>query len=316
MKLKTAILLSAFLFSLTNLHALTPKQEDAVLREFLWGEFTALPKNERPKIGVTLSAGGSRGFSHIGALEVLRVSGLPIDYMSGTSMGCIVGSLFAAGLPQDKLTAVATNPSLSSISKDLTLLGVVRYLFGNKLFSSQNFEDFISDKIGSVYFEDLNTPFSCVAADIKTGEKVVFASGPVALGVRASMNLPGIFEPVQYRQRYLVDGGVVDYMPVDVVKDMGADWVLALFALPDYSKEVPSTILGYILRTGDLRGAFLTQNSEKNANFLIASRVGDIDSLDPSQSLTAVEIGAKTTYGSLEDMKENLLLFSVPYVLK
>jgi hypothetical protein len=70
------------------------------------------------------------------------------------------------------------------------------------------------------------------------------------------------------------------------------------------------------LRTGDLRGAFLTQNSEKNANFLIASRVGDIDSLDPSQSLTAVEIGAKTTYGSLEDMKENLLLFSVAYVLK
>lgn len=286
------------------------------MREFLWGEFIALPKNERPKIGVTLSAGGTRGFSHIGAMEVLRVSGLPIDYMSGTSMGCIVGALFAAGLPQDKLTAVATNPSLSYISKDLTLLGVVRYLFGNKLFSSQHFEDFISDKIGSAYFEDLQTPFSCVAADIKTGEKVVFSSGPVSLGVRASMNLPGIFEPVQYRQRYLVDGGVVDYMPVDVVKDMGADWVLALFALPDYSKEVPSTILGYILRTGDLRGALLTQKSEENANFLIASRVGDIDSLDPSQSLTAVEIGAKTTYASLEDMKENLLLFSVAYVLK
>jgi len=296
--------------------ALTPQQEDTVLRDFMWSQFISMPKDKRPKIGVTLSAGGARGFSHIGALEVLRTSGLPIDYMSGTSMGCIVGSLYASGMPQDKLTQIAANPRLSYISKDLTLLGFFKYVFGNKLFSSQSFEDFISEQIGSASFKDLKIPFACVASDIKTGEKVVFNQGPVAIGVRASMNLPGIFEPVQYRQRYLVDGGVVDYLPVDVVKDMGADWVLAVFALPDYSKQVPTTILGYIVRSGDLRGAFLTENSERNANFLIASRVGEINTMDPSQSLTAVEIGAKAAYKSLDDMKENLLLFGVDYVFK
>ncbi len=296
--------------------ALTPKQEDAVLRDYLWEKFIALPKDSRPKIGVTFSAGGMRGFSHVGAIEVLSESGLPIDYMSGTSMGCIVGALFTAGVPTERMWQLAREPRLSYMSQDLTVLGVIRYAFANKLFSSQNFEDFIGQEVGGLYYEDLPIPFACVSADIKTGEKVVFNSGPLALGVRASMNLPGIFAPVEYRQRYLVDGGVVDYMPVDIVKEMGADWVLAIFALPDYSKTVPSTILGYIVRTGDIRGAFLTHNSEKDANFVIASRVGDITMTDLNQAVRAVEVGAKTTFKSLNPMKENLLLFSMDYVFE
>lgn len=316
MKFKILNIVLALLLFAPCAHALDQKAEDGILREFLWNEFINLPKEKRPKIGLTLSAGGMRGFSHVGAMEVLGASGLPIDYMSGTSMGCIVGSLFASGVPEERMWQLANNPKLSYISNDLTIIGVIRYIFGNHLFSSQKFQDFISEEIGGLYYEDLDIPFACVSADIKTGEKVVFDSGPIALGVRASMNLPGIFAPVEYRQRYLVDGGVVDYMPVDLVKEMGADWVLAVFALPDYSKTVPSTILGYIVRTGDIRGAFLTENSERNANFVIASRVGDIDFKDPAQAVRAVEIGAKTTYKALDAMKENLLLFSTDYVIK
>ena len=319
MKLKSLIfifLALSFLNPFAACGVIGDKKENDILREFLWQGFINLPNNKRPKIGVTLSAGSVRGFSHIGALEVIEASGLPIDYMSGTSMGCIVGSMFAAGVSEARMLDLATNPKLSYISKDLSVLGVIKYVFGNRLFSSENFQDFIDAEIGSVYYEDLAIPFACVSADIKTGEKVVFSSGPVALGVRASMNLPGIFAPMEYRQRYLVDGGVVDYMPVDLVKEMGADWVLAVFSLPDYSKSVPTTILGYIIRTGDLRGAFLTENSEKSANFLIESRVGDIHSFDPRQSLKAVEIGARSAYTSLDAMKDNLLLYSVDYVLK
>lgn len=309
---------AAFIFcgSFAFCGVIDDKKEDDILRDFLWREFINLPQGKRPKIGVTLSAGAVRGLSHIGAMEVIKSSGLPIDYMSGTSMGCIVGSLFAAGVSENRMLDIIANPKLSYLSTDLTFVGVLKYVFGNKLFSSEKFEDFINTEIGSVNYEELSIPFACVSADIKTGEKIVFDNGPVALGVRASMNLPGVFAPVEYRQRYLVDGGVVDYMPVDLVRDMGADWVLAVFSLADYSKKVPATILGYIMRTADLRGAFLTENSEKDANFLIESRVGDISAFDPRQAFTAVEIGAKSAYRSLNPMKENLLLYSVDYVFK
>lgn len=299
-----------------NSFALTGKEEEALVRDFLWHEFILLPKDKRPKIGITLSAGGLRGFSHVGAMEVLMESGLPVDYMTGTSMGCIVGALFSAGVSQERMHKLASDMPISALSSDLTLVGAIRYILSNRLFSSQKFQEFIDKEVGGAYYEDLAIPFACVSADIKTGEKIVFDSGPLARGVRASMNLPGIFAPVEYRQRYLVDGGVVDYMPVDIVREMGADWVLAIFALPDYSQNVPSTIMGYVLRTADLRGAYLTTNSEKSANFVIASRVGDIKATDIKETLKAVELGAKATIKDLASMQENLLLFSIDYVFK
>ena len=299
-----------------NSFALSAKEEDSIVRDFLWQEFVLLPKEKRPQIGVTLSAGGLRGFSHVGTMEVLMQSGLPIDYMSGTSMGCIVGALFSAGVSRERMRNLASDLPLSALSSDLNLIGALKFLLNDRLFSSEKFQKFIDSEIGGVYYEDLNIPFACVSADIKTGEKIVFDSGPVARGVRASMNLPGIFAPVEYRQRYLVDGGVVDYMPVDIVREMGADWVLAVFALPDYSQNVPSTIMGYVLRTADLRGAYLTANAEKNANFVIVSRVGDMKATDTKQTLKAVDIGAKATIKALDALKEDLLLFSVDYVFK
>ena len=296
--------------------ALTKKEEDIVVRDFFWANFINLPADKRPKTGITLSAGGMRGFSHVGTLEVLRESGLPIDFMSGTSMGCIISAVYSAGMPFSRMRDLALNLDLSYISKDISTIGIIRYVLGNKLFSSENFEKFIDGEVGGLRFEDLSIPLACVSADIKTGERVVFDSGPMAPGVRASMNLPGIFEPVQYRQRYLVDGGVVDYMPVDLVREMGADWVLAVFALPDYARTLPSTILGYLVRTADIRGAKLAEASEKNANFLLGVRVGDLDFTKPDQATAAVEIGSRTTYEQLDAIKDNLLLFSADYVFK
>jgi NTE family protein len=296
--------------------ALTNKEEEHLLRDFLWRKFVSLPKEKRPKIGVTLSAGGMRGFSHIGVLEVLKENSVPIDYMSGTSMGCIVAAMYTAGVSFERMRELAAKPNLSYLSKDLSLIGVGRYVLGNRLFSSENFQDFISDEVGAVYYENLPIPLSCASMDIKTGERVIFDSGPVALGVRASMNLPGIFAPVEYRQRYLVDGGVVDYIPVDLTRAMGAEWVLAVLALPDYSKTVPTTILGYIVRTGDIRGALITENSEKNADFLLGVRVGDLNFYMRAQALKSVDIGAKTAYEEIDNIKNNLLLFGADYVFK
>ncbi|MDR0645625.1 MAG: patatin-like phospholipase family protein, partial [Elusimicrobiota bacterium] len=307
MKFRFLCLFSVFsIFCYSFAPALTNKEEEHLLRDFLWSKFVSLPKENRPKIGVTLSAGGIRGFSHIGVLEVLKENSVPIDYMSGASMGCIVSAMYSAGVSFERMRELAAKPNLSYLSKDLSLIGVMRYVFGNRLFSSKNFQDFISNEIGAVYYEDLAIPLTCASADIKTGERVIFDSGPVALGVRASMNLPGIFAPVEYRQRYLVDGGVVDYIPVDLAREMGAGWVLAVLALPDYSKTVPTTILGYIVRSGDIRGALITENSEKNADFLLGVRVGDLNFYMRNEAAKAVDLGAKTAYEEIDDIKNNL----------
>ena len=310
-----------FLFCLSfllgqNIFALSIKEEDAIFREFVWQEFTELPQNKRPKIGVTLSAGALRGVSHIGVMEVLSESRLPIDYMSGTSMGCIVGALYNSGIPLDHLQELVNNIKTSYISRDFNIGGILKYLFTEKLFSSEQFQEFIDKEVGSKNYEDLHIPFACVSADIKTGEKVVFDSGPLSLGVRASMNLPGVFEPVEYRQRLLVDGGVVDYMPVDLVKEMGADFTIAVYALPSFSTDVPSNILGYVLRMGDLRGAALTEGSEHEADFVILSRVGNIGSANRSQTPLALEIGASSAYQALPNIKEKLIMAGINYVFK
>jgi NTE family protein len=297
-------------------NALTSAQEDDIMRGFLWQRLMNMPKEQRPKIGLTLSAGGMRGFSHIGVLEVLEESGLRADYMSGTSMGCIVSALYISGVPFSRMRALAYNPDFTYLSRDISITGVFKYVLFNELFSSDSFQDFISEEVGGVYYENLPVPLACVSADIKTGEKVVFDNGPLALGVRASMNLPGIFAPVEYRQRYLVDGGVVDYMPVDLVRSMGAQWVLSIFALPDYSRTLPSTILGYIVRTADIRGALITENSEKSADFLLGVRVGDLDFSKPAQTIEAVEIGVRTVYGQLNAIKDNYILFSADYAFR
>ena len=311
---KFLLLTFLFCFLGQNIFALTLKEEDAILRDFAWQKFTQLPKDKRPKIGVTLSAGALRGASHIGVMEVLSEAGLPIDYMSGTSMGCIVGALYNSGLPLEHLQELVNNIDTSYISKDFNVGGILKYLFAEKLFSSEEFQEFIDKEVGSKNYEDLPIPFACVSADIKTGEKVVFDSGPLALGVRASMNLPGVFEPVEYRQRLLVDGGIVDYMPVDLVKKMGADFIIAVYALPSFAGTKPTNIMGYVLRIGDLRGAVLTEDSENQADFVILSRVGEIGSSDLSKTNLAIEIGASSAYRELPLLKEKLIINGVNYV--
>ena len=196
--------------------AIERETDDVILRHFLWDKFTALPKNERPKIGVALSAGGVRGFAHVGVLEALNNAQVPVDMISGTSMGSVVGSLYAAGLPTEKLWTIGEHMTMDKITSDFNVIGLFRLLFAKRLPTSSNLVNFFHEQVGDMRFEDMQIPFSCAAMDIKTGERVVFDSGPLAIAVRASMNLPGIFAPVQYRHRELVDGAVVDYLPVEI----------------------------------------------------------------------------------------------------
>lgn len=296
--------------------ALQVPTDDDILREFLWQRFISLPKDQRPKIGLALSAGGVRGFAHVGVLESLDNAGLPIDMISGTSMGSVVGALYAAGLPTSKLWEISTHMTMDSITPDYNAMGLLRFLFAKKLPSSSNLVNFFHEQLGDMQFEDMKIPFSCAAMDVKTGERVGFNSGPLAIAVRASMNLPGVFEPVEYRHRALVDGAVVDYLPVESVKLMGADYIIASVTPPDFYSKTPQSIAAYLLRIGDVRGAAMIEEAAQKANFVLTNRVLDIGTLELDKLHKAGEVGIQEATRNMEALQEDILLFALPYVLK
>ncbi len=296
--------------------ALTPSSDDTILREFMWQRFVALPKNERPQIGLALSAGGVRGFAHVGVLEVLDNAQVPIDYLAGTSMGSVVGGFYASGLPTDKLWELGNHIKLNTITPDLNAAGLLRFLFARKLPTSANLSKFFEKQLGDMQFEDMPIPFSCSAMDVKTGERVVFNSGPLAIAVRASMNLPGVFEPVEYRHRSLVDGAVVDYLPVESVQQMGADYIIASVTPFDFSSTTPTSILGYVNRVNDVRAAAMIEESARKANFVLTNRVLDTGTLELKKLHQAGEVGVKEAYSNLGALQEDILFHALPYVFK
>lgn len=290
--------------------------QDGILRSFLWDEFTQLPKEQRPRIGLALSAGGVRGFAHVGVLEVLHNAGVPIDLMSGTSMGAVVGSLYAAGLPVETLWEIGQHITIRTITPDFNVMGALRFIFQRKLPSSSNLQNFFHEHVGNMQFEDMPIPFATAAMDIKTGEQVVFDSGPLDIAVRASMNLPGVFEPVQYRHRYLVDGAVVNYLPVDLVKNKGADYIIASVTPLDFASQTPQSIPAYLMRVGDVRGAAMIQESAEKSNFVIENRVLNAATLELNKLPAAGEVGIRSANKSLGALQEDLLLFSIDDIIK
>lgn len=315
---KLSALLSSFLFLAFSapVSALPNVTEDGILREFLWDEFISLPQTDRPKVGLALSAGGVRGFAHVGVLEVLHNAGVPIDVMAGTSMGAVVGSLYAAGLPTSQLWDISQHMTMDKITPDFNLMGLLKFLFLQKLPSSKNLQTFFNQQIGHMRFEDLAIPFATAAMDVKTGEQVVFDSGPVDIAVRASMNLPGIFDPVEYRHRYLVDGAVVNYLPVNLVQNKGADYVIASVTPPDFYSQAPQTVAAYLLRVGDVRGAAMIEESAQKANFVIQNRVLNINTLELDKLHEAGEVGIRSAGRNLEALQEDLILFAIDDVVK
>ena len=309
-------LLGLLCVAVCPVYAIHTPTEDDILRSFLWEEFTALPEHKRPQVGLSLSAGGVRGFAHVGVLEVLHNANVPIDVMSGTSMGAVVGSLYAAGLPIDKLWEISSHIKMKTITPDFNVMGFFRLLFLNRLPRSTNLQNFFQQQVGHLNFEDMKIPFATAAMDIKTGEMVVFDSGPLDIAVRSSMNLPGIFDPVPYRHRYLVDGAVVNYLPVNLVKEKGADYIIASVTPPDFYSKMPQTVAAYLLRVGDVRGAAMIQEAAQKANFVIQNRVLDISTLELDKLHQAGEVGIRSAHRNLEALQEDLLLFAIKDVVQ
>jgi len=179
------------------------------------------------KVGLALGGGAARGLAHIGVLEILEKEGVPVDMIAGTSVGAAVGALYAQGKPASQIKELALNMGWRRMVSlvDLTLPR-------SGFIEGTGIKNLLKSIMGDIDFSDLKIPLSCVATDIRSGEEVVINDGPVLEGVRASISIPVIFTAVKWRDRYLVDGGLVNPVPVSTVRGMGADFVIAVNVIP------------------------------------------------------------------------------------
>lgn len=304
----TTLLLTfnVFGWSEENIVSLPTVSSEEIINDFLWKKFISLPAQTRPKIALVLSGGGSRGLAHIGVLQVLAQEQLPIDIVVGTSVGALVGGLYANGLPIQKIETMAEDIGWGKIS-NISLASLVRLLITEKLLSSKKMEKYLHKQIGDKRFDELPIKFACVACDIQTGERIIFREGPVIPAMRASATIPGVFQPVEYRHRLLVDGGVVDNQPVDVAWMMGADVVIAVPVLADFTSYQTSNVLLILNQAIYIQGKVMMQAQLEKASLVITPKVGEINLMELWRGKECIDAGMTATRNSLPQIKNFLL---------
>jgi NTE family protein len=207
------------------------------------------------KIGLALGSGGARGAAHTGVLNVLEREGIPISVVAGSSIGALVGAAYAVGLPVEQ------------VEREWLVTDVHR-LFRSflptfpraGLSSGSELRKILTDVLGDLRIEELPIPYAAVACDIDTGETVVLQEGSLIDAIRASTAIPGILHPVRWGDRLLIDGGLVDPVPVTCCRDLGAEFVIAVDITP---KPIPTTQRGRNVwnRIGDQLREGLTQQA-------------------------------------------------------
>ena len=185
---------------------------------------------QKRKTGLALGGGVARGLAHIGVLEVLQREKIPIDMIAGTSAGAAIGALYAQGTDVSMIESLAIDMVARKKLASLVDLALPKtgFIEGKKI------RNHLQAAIGSdVKFSDLKIPLACVATDVDTGEEVVIKQGSVLEAVRASISIPVIFTVVKWKGRNLVDGGLVKPVPVSVLQEMGADFIIAVNVMPE-----------------------------------------------------------------------------------
>jgi NTE family protein len=267
----------------------------------------------RPRIGLALSGGGALGLAEIGVIQWLEQNHIPVDRIAGTSMGSIIAAMYATGMSPEEIQkfaegidwddALLPEPTYRQLGyrrkqdrRDYQIeaaLGLKHGLNGPNGFNPGHGVGLLLDRIafpesGIVSFDDLPIPFRCVATDMQTGDRVVLHDGSLPRAVRASMAIPGVFTPVEINGRVLADGGMVENIPVEVVREMDADTVIAVYLRVPFGERAQlESLTGVLSRALDV---MLLQNERRslalaNATVTVDTGTFSIDDYDRLQDL-------------------------------
>ena len=287
---------------------------------------------DRPKIGLVLSGGGARGLAHIGVLKVLEELDIKPDYITGTSMGSIIGGLYAIGYDSKELEKILMNQDwetliLDTITRsDVSIeekeyveryvgeLPVVNYklVLPSGIVDGQHISKLLTDLTLSAQdvsdFNELWIPFRCIATDLETGDAVVLDHGFLPDALRASMSIPSAFSPIKIDGKLLIDGGLARNLPVSDVIDMGADIVIAVDVSSElYKKEQLNTLVKVMEQSINFRGIESSKQEQKLADILIVPNLGKYSIIDFSHCDSLVyagEVSARNSYNSLKQISD------------
>ncbi len=261
-----------------------------------------LPEPPKPKVALVLGGGAARGFAHIGVIRALEQEKIPVDMIIGTSVGSLIGAIYAADRNSFELEWTAFQLG----KDDLIDYGILNVLSGMAVAKGEKLEAFVKGKVPAANIEDLKVPFAAVATDLNRGTRVVLDKGPVAAAVRASSAIPGIFQPVNLQGKMLVDGGVVDNIPASVAREKGADIVIAVDIGEQVTNFKISDIIDVMLQSITIMGAENARFHKKDADVLIAPKIGDVAMLDFTQKKRCMQAGIEAAEKAMPEIKAKI----------
>ncbi len=253
-----------------------------------------------PKVGLVLGGGAARGFAHVGVIRVLEREKIPIDLIVGTSVGSLVGAIYA-----DKKNSFELEWTAFSLEEkdlfDYTFISPTQgFVRGERI------EEFVLKKVSARELQQLKIPLTVVATDIQNGELVTLQTGSVARAVRASSAIPGIFIPVRNQGKLLVDGGVLNNVPVDVARKLGAEVVIAVNLGGGRKAAQVNNIFDAIIQSLHLMAIESTEARLKNADVVIEPQVSHIGLIDFSRKKELLTLGIQAAEQALPRLREKL----------
>lgn len=247
------------------------------------------------KIGLALGSGGSRGLAHIGVIKCLEDNHIPIDYISGTSAGALIGGFYSAWHDINRIEEMVNNINYKKMVEilidPLTVTGLIK---GEKL------TKFLQQNLGNLKIEKLSIPFSAVATDIISGKSHIFNTGDLASAIRSSCSIPVIFSPVKKESEILVDGGASIPVPVSVVKNMGADIVIAVNVYNGlFPNQSPNVLTSMYLMLYHLARA-----NSATADVVIEPSIPEMNPIDFVKARNLIDFGYQATLIQIPKIKK------------
>lgn len=258
----------------------------------------------KPKavVGLALGGGASKGFAHIGVLKVLQANNIPVNIVTGTSAGSIVGSLYASGMPPDRLELEAEILGKTDLV-DLTL-STTGFIKGEKL------QNYINQKVGNRPLQALPVKFAAVATNLDTGKMVAFNRGNVGQAVRASVSIPNVFRPTVIGNQRYVDGGLAAPVPVSAAKNLGANFVIAVDISAKPARLSDAGFFSYLDQSLNIMSTAALQNELAKADIVIKPQVqhlGAVGGFD--QKTQAIKLGEQAALAVLPEIKRKLAAY-------
>ena len=240
---------------------------------------------QRPRIALVLGGGAARGFAHVGVIRALEQEKIPIDLIVGTSVGSLIGALYAHEKNSFELEWTAFSLEKDDLLDYALLSASMGPVKGERL------EAFVNKKVPVANIESLKIPFAAVATDLNRGTRVVLDRGPLARAIRASCAIPGVFQPVEHQGRLLVDGGVADNLPVAVAREKGADIVIAVDISQNVTNFNITNLVDVTLQAVHIMFSENVSQRRRDADVLISPAVGNVAMMDFTQKKRLMQVG-------------------------